>query len=237
MQKIWVTIRQILILALLIVLIIPTLAGANPEDRINEAVQVLQEIQEQIDVEAMVQLLDRSKGIAIFPSVIKAGIMIGGRYGEGLVLSRDSVTGQWNGPYFVTMKGASYGLQIGVQSTALILVIANERGMESFKDGKITLGGNLSVAAGPVGRSAEAGTDLDLKTSIYSYSMSRGVFAGMSFEGSIIERDVKTNRDYWRTDLSISEMLNRPANTPEVKPLITEIDRLITNGKLKSEQI
>lgn len=221
------------LLALLLGLMPGAASAGSPTGRISESVQVLREMARQSDVEAMVRLLKNAKGIAIFPSVIKAGIMLGGRYGEGLVLRRDPEKGTWYGPDFVKIKGVSYGPQFGFQSTALVLVIANEKGMDGFLGDKVTLGGDLAVAVGPVGRQAGAATDADLKASIYSYSMSKGIFAGVSLEGAVIQPDESANELYWKSTLSPDEILTRKAGKG-VEPLIKEIEHILlklSNGK------
>ncbi|MGE5577986.1 MAG: lipid-binding SYLF domain-containing protein, partial [Syntrophothermus sp.] len=136
-------------------------------------------------------------------------------------------------PDFVKIKGVSYGPQFGFQSTALVLVIANEKGMDGFLGDKVTLGGDLAVAVGPVGRQAGAATDADLKASIYSYSMSKGIFAGVSLEGAVIQPDESANELYWKSTLSPDEILTRKAGKG-VEPLIKEIEHILlklSNGK------
>ncbi|MBO8127312.1 MAG: lipid-binding SYLF domain-containing protein, partial [Firmicutes bacterium] len=206
----------------------PVLAK-SPKAVIDEAVLVLEEMFDQKDAAACGYLLKRAKGVAVFPSVIKAGLMLGGRYGEGLLLKRDD-KGNWYGPYFVTIKGVSYGLQIGVQSAALLMVITNERGMESFTGDKVTLGGEVGVAAGPLGRQAAAATDLDLEASIYSYSMTKGAFAGMSMEGSVIEPDEEANESYWGKVLTPAEILSTRAKDARIAELLAEIEGLMDKG-------
>ncbi len=203
-------------------------SAASAEERISEAAQVLREMSEQGDVQSLVDMLEQAEGVAIFPSVIKAGLMLGGRYGEGLVMRYDSKTRSWYGPNFVTIKGLSYGLQFGVQSTALVLIITNERGMDSFTGGdKITLGGDLSVAAGPLGRHAGASTDLDLEASIYSYSLSKGIFAGMSLEGAGITVDEGANREFWGKKLYPNEILNKKRADERLDSLVSELKGLL----------
>ncbi|MFZ5924173.1 MAG: lipid-binding SYLF domain-containing protein [Bacillota bacterium] len=205
--------------------------ASSPLERLSEALHVLKEMSQQDDVGTMARLLEKAKGVAIFPSVVKASLGIGARYGKGLVLRRDSATGGWYGPGFIEITGLSWGFQAGVQSTALVLVITNENGMRAFEGGKITLGGELAVAAGPVGRHAEAGTDLDFKASIYSYSMSRGAFAGISLEGAKIDPDEPANELYWGSALSPGEILARKAADNRAKPLIQELNRLIAEAR------
>lgn len=224
--------RKVLGLTLILVLVASGLAGAAqlPEDLLEEATAVLKEMTQQPDSEQLQSILRNGYGIAIFPSVIKAGLGIGGRYGEGVVLRRDLETGKWYGPYFVEMKGLSYGLQAGIQNISLVLVVATEEGIKSLQEGRITLGGNISMAAGPVGRSAEASTDLQLKAAMYSYSMSKGVFAGASFEGSTISNNTSANRLYWDGDMIPRQMLAQEAKGTKVQALLEELNRMISEG-------
>jgi len=221
--------RKLLCFTMIIVLLASGLAAAAelPEDLLASAASVLKEIAGQPDAEQMHSVLRSAHGIAIFPSVIKAGLGIGGRYGEGVVLRRDPDTGTWYGPYFVEMKGLSYGLQLGVQSISLVLVVNTEEGIKSIQEGRITLGGNISMAAGPVGRSAEASTDIQLKAAMYSYSMSKGVFAGASFEGSTISNNSSANRIYWNGDITPRQMLNQEAKGDKIQTLLDELNRII----------
>jgi len=134
----------------------PSLSEAStPAGRIEDSIRILKEMAQQKDAETMGELLEQAKGVAVFPSVIKAGLVFGGQYGEGLVLRRDPATKKWYGPSFATVAGASWGLQIGAQSIALVLVITNDRGLDGFKGNNVKLGGDLAVAAGPVGRRGE----------------------------------------------------------------------------------
>ena len=220
----------------LIVLIVSLLVGstvsaASPETIISQSIAALQEMAVEPDASAMVSLLREARGVAIFPSVVKAGIFLGGKYGEGLVLQRDQATGRWYGPSFVTMKGVSYGLQFGVQSTALVLVINNDEGMERFRGSQeFTLGGDIGIAAGPLGRQAGASTDVQLKSAIYSYSMSKGLFAGFSLEGAIIETDHDANRTYWGRAVLPEDILATPAAGSKIQPLIDELERLMAQS-------
>ncbi|EFQ24204.1 protein of unknown function DUF500 [Aminomonas paucivorans DSM 12260] len=228
------TTRPFLSLALALCLLALGAAAAlasSPQERIRDCTKVLREMAKENDSGAMADLIRSAKGVAIFPSVVKAGLVFGGKYGEGLILRRDPGTGRWFGPSFLNVAGASWGLQIGVQSTALVLVITNDRGMEGFVGDKVTLGGDLSVAAGPVGRNAEAGTDSSLTASIYSYSMSKGLFAGLSLEGAVVSTEYDTNRSYWKKDLDSRRVLNTRATKDAIQPLIQELNRQIKRSR------
>jgi len=203
-------------------------AAKSPQTIINDSVLTLKEMLSQNDAGAMGDTLRGAKGVAIFPSVVKAGFVVGGRYGEGLILRREG--NSWNGPSFVDITGASFGLQVGIQSTALVLVITNERGMEGFVGDKITLGGDISVAAGPVGRDAQAATDGKLKASIYSYSMSKGLFAGMSLEGASITTQHEKNAKYWGKAMLPQEILKTKASKKEMAELLQALNSLIAKS-------
>ena len=138
-----------------------------------------------------------AQGIAIIPGVLKAGFVIGGKAGHGVVFSR-TADGTWGGPAFVTIGGASLGLQAGVQSTDVVLVFKTRRSLERVVQGKgkLTLGADVAIAAGPIGREAAAGTDIRLRAEIFSYSRSRGLFAGVSFDGAAIVYDYDANQAF-----------------------------------------
>lgn len=221
--------KKIFAITLLILLCFgfPIEASKHPDELLADAVLVFKEIAEEPDSEQMQFILNKAHGIAIFPSVVKVGFGFGGRYGEGLILRYDQERKTWYGPYFVQMKGLSYGFQLGVQSTALVLVITTERGMENLQDGKITLGGSMSVAIGPMGRSAEAGTDLKFEAAMYSYSLSKGAFAGASLEGATIDNNKNANQVYWNDDLDSADILKRKASGKAIQDLLKELNAII----------
>lgn len=221
--------RRLIFVTLVVILSLSSTGHATqtPDALLADALLALQEIAEQPDSEHLNRMLQNAHGVAIFPSLIKAGLGLGGRFGEGIVLKYDAEKEIWYGPYFVQMKGISYGFQLGVQTTSLILVVAAEEGMRSLQDGKLTLGGNLSVAIGPIGRSAEAGTNLDLDAIMYSYSISKGAFVGASLEGASIDNNINANQVYWNRELTPEEMLARRASKREIRGLIQELDRII----------
>ena len=186
---------QRLLLAAL-VLLLPAMA-VHAEDpplvRAGNAVRVMNDIMQAPDKAVPRDLLQNAHAIAVVPDVIKAGLVIGGRHGNGLIAvkTRD---GTWSNPAFVSMTGGSIGFQAGVSSTDVILVFRTQRGVDSIVHGKFTLGADASAAAGPVGRSAQASTDAQLKAEIYSYSRARGLFAGASLDGTAITIDNDANQ-------------------------------------------
>ncbi len=197
------------------------------ERRIRLSAELVRDMAAQDDSASMADVIKSGKGVAIFPAVTKAGLMIGGQVGEGLVLLRNP-NGTWNGPSFMSLSGASIGIQIGAQSVGLVLVITNEEGLRAFTGGNsFKLGADVAIAAGPVGRDASAATDTRAKASIYSYSMSKGLFAGMSFEGSVLNQNRDANRAYWGRDMSAQAALKKPANDKRMKELVNSLNALV----------
>lgn len=178
-----------------LVLLLPAFA-AQAEDpplvRADNAVRVLNEVMQAPDKAIPRDLLRDARAIAVIPDMVKAGFIFGGRRGEGLI-SVKTADGTWSNPSFITMTGGSVGFQIGVSSTDVVLVFRTQRGVDSIVRGKFTLGADASAAAGPVGRTATAATDGNLKAEIYSYSRSRGLFAGVALDGSALRIDYDAN--------------------------------------------
>lgn len=167
-------------------------AGAQEDARTENALRVLDQIMRAPDRGIPAHLVRDAYAIAVVPDVFKAGLIIGGRHGLGLLSVKTN--GVWSNPSFLRMNGGSIGFQAGVQSTDVILVFRTRRGVDSIVHGKFTLGADASVAAGPVGRSANASTDAQLQAEIYSYSRSRGLFAGVALDGSVLSIDHAANR-------------------------------------------
>jgi len=139
------------------------------------------------------ELLERAQAIAVFPDVLRAAFVFGGRGGKG-VISRRLADGSWSAPAFFTLGGGSFGAQIGASKTDLVLLIMNEAGLQGLLKDKVTLGGDVSIAAGPVGRSASASTNVTLDAGILSYSRSKGAFIGAALEGAVINPDNDLNQ-------------------------------------------
>jgi lipid-binding SYLF domain-containing protein len=224
--------RNIVFTLLASLLALPALGAeaANREDaRILTANQVLTEMQAMPDVQAPEYLLRRAQGIAIIPSVIKLGAGIGGRGGKGVLLVRDAATGHWSNPSFVTLYGGSFGFQFGVQSSDIVLVFTTRKSVEGISDGKLTLGADASAAAGPVGRQASGATDIGFDAEVYAYSRAKGLFAGVSFDGTVIAIDGKANARYYgksgvlASDIFASRMPVSSASGTELVGLITRL--------------
>lgn len=179
---------------LIVATVVPAaLAGQVEDERAGDASRVLGEILRIPEDRIPDKLLAEAEAIAVIPNVIKAGFGVGGRRGRGLIAIR-SRDGTWSNPSFITLTGGSFGFQAGVQSADVILVFRTKRGVDSIVGGKFTLGADASVAAGPVGRSAQASTDERLKAEILSYSRARGLFAGVALDGTRLGIDNKSNQ-------------------------------------------
>jgi lipid-binding SYLF domain-containing protein len=175
-------------------------AQGRETSTVDSAGEVLQDITAIPERGLPPALLHSAEAVAIIPDLIKLGFVVGGRHGRGVLLVRDP-NGMWSNPIFVSLTGGSIGWQAGASATDVVLVFRSHRGVENILKGrdKITLGADAAIAAGPVGRQAEAGTDLQLKAEILSYSRSRGLFAGAALEGSSLRIDWRANSAYYRT--------------------------------------
>jgi lipid-binding SYLF domain-containing protein len=173
--------------------LLPRLALAQQAetDRVTEAARVLEEVLAAPDKGVPQAIIEKAQAIVVIPSTVKGALLIGAQRGKG-VMSARSATG-WSAPAFVTLTGGSLGLQIGGQATDIVLVVTNERGIENLAQNTFKIGGDASVAAGPVGREATASTDYRMQAQILSYSRSRGLFAGISLAGSTIRGDRDAN--------------------------------------------
>lgn len=196
------------------------------ERRIRMSAELINKMANESDASGLADVIASGRGVAIFPAVTKAGFVVGGQTGEGVVFIKDK-RGGWMGPAFMGLSGASVGLQIGAQSVGLVLVITNEDGLRAFTGGNsFKLGADVAIAAGPVGRDASAATDGRAKASIYSYSMSKGLFAGISVEGCVINQNRDASKAYWGRDVSAQAALKKPATDARVSKLIRELNLL-----------
>ena len=160
-------------------------------------------------------LLERAKAVAVVPHVVRGAFIVGGRWGKGVVASRDA-QGQWGPAAFVELGGASVGFQIGGDATDLIIVFIEEDGLDVLLNDRVELGANVSVAAGPLGRSAEAGTNATLDAAIYAYSRSKGVFAGAALDGTIVSIDDDANTKAFGRKIDAKTVMKSDAAAPAV---------------------
>jgi SH3 domain-containing YSC84-like protein 1 len=197
------------------------------DDRLRNSGTVLKEI---LDVpDGLPQdLLDKADCVVVFPSVLKAAFIVGGSYGRGAMSCRkgEDFRGPWGAPTMMALEGGSFGFQIGGEATDFVLLIMNERGARGILASKVKLGGDASVAAGPVGRDSSAETDATLRAEILSYSRARGLFAGVSLEGSTIRPDNSDNRRVYgkkipAKDIVLSEAVSVP---PAAEKLVSTLD-------------
>jgi hypothetical protein len=189
-------------------------ADSREETTINKATEVLGELLKSPDQNVPNWLIDRAYAVVVVPEVVKGGLVFGGRYGNGVMTIRKA-DGSWSNPVFVTIAGGSWGFQFGVQVTELMLVFTSKASVEGLIGGKVTLGVDASVAAGPVGRQGSAATDVNL-SQIYSYSRNKGLFFGIALDGSALSIDHKSNAIYYtKPGILASEITSPTAPRPQ----------------------
>ncbi len=182
-------------------------AGTKLDQKLTDATAVYHELLSTPDRGVPEALLKQCRCIAVIPHVIKGAFVFGARFGKGVMGCRNA-EGSWSPPSFVTITGGSWGLQIGGESSDLVLFFMSERGARSLMTGsKVTLGGTVSVAAGPLGRSGEASTDLKLNAEIYTYAKAKGLFAGLAIEGARLAADKKSNARYYGEPVTVKQLL------------------------------
>lgn len=210
---------KFLVRILLGLLVVSTAASASDtkekekqEERLKNSGTVMSEILNVPD-NIPQDLLDKAKCVVVIPSVIKAAFIVGGSYGRGTMVCRSgkALSGGWGTPAMFVLEGGSVGFQIGGEATDFVLLIMNEHGANSLLHSKVKLGGDVSAAAGPVGRTAEANTDAYLRSEILTYSRARGLFAGISLEGASLRADDEGNAALYGRKISASEIVMGPS--------------------------
>lgn len=181
-------------------------------DRVKAAATVLDQIQSAPDTGIPAEVLGSAECVAVVPSMLKAGFVFGARYGRGVASCRTA--SGWSAPAFFSIKGGSFGLQIGGQAVDLVMLIMNKQGMENLLHSKFKLGADASVAAGPVGRHAAADTDWKMRAQVLSYSRARGVFAGLELNGAVIAQDGDSTREFYGKPVSFQESLTGKVSPP-----------------------
>lgn len=222
--------HAILLIALLMAAVSAP-AATREEERVADATDVLDQFL-RIPEQAIPQnLLARAYGVAVIPDVVKLGFGLGARHGRGILVVRQS-DGSWSNPAFVGLTGGSIGWQVGAQSTDIILVFKTRKGIDGIANGKLTLGADASVAAGPVGRQASAATDLEFEAEVVSYSRNRGLFAGVALEGSGVTMDDKANAAFYGdSSLTPDEVFaSSQATAPEVANRFVQLLTTQTSG-------
>ena len=223
------------VLVCLLSLTLPTvsIAGSPAEERerARKAATAFSEIMSATDQAIPQQLLDRAQCVAVFPSVKKGGFIVGGQYGKGLISCRRQ-GGSWGSPAYFTIGGGSFGLQIGGQAVDLILLVMNKSGVDGLLQDKFEIGAGAAVSAGPVGRNTHVATDVLLKSTIVSYSRSRGLFAGLELKGAMIMQDKTANKDVYGQEISAKEIVvDGKVRTPATIKVFTQsLDKFSPRG-------
>ncbi len=197
------------------------------DDRIWQTCRVVDEIMVSPDQSIPEEMLAKCKAIAIYPNVLKGAFIFGARFGKGVVVKKDEKTGQWGPVAFSTLGGGNFGFQIGGSATDIILVIMNENGVESLLKNNFTMGGDAAAVAGPVGRDTQGSTDLFLQASILAYSRSRGLFAGVSLDGTVLTQDNESNTAYYGKSVTSRDILLGGAVEP--KPSSQDLLKRLTD--------
>jgi lipid-binding SYLF domain-containing protein len=206
------------------------LAQSDQADRVREATTVFGEIMAAEDKAIPASVLDQAEAIAVFPSTLKGGFIFGAHRGRGVISARAAGAGGWTPPAFLTVTGGSFGAQIGGQAVDIVLVVMNRRGLEQLLQNEFKIGADASVAAGPVGRYAEAATDIQLRAEILSYSRTRGLFAGITLQGSSVSEDSDSNEAFYGRRLRTRQILldggaGAPRSAAVVGPWIDGLNR------------
>src|SRR5436305_7920281 len=191
-------------------------AGSAREDsvkRLNSSVDVLHAAMATPDKGIPEEVLSNAKCILVVPDLIKGGFIVGGKHGRGVATCR--TTKGWSAPAFVSVGGGSWGLQIGVEGVDLVMLVMNDQGFQHLLSSKFQLSGEGSVAAGPVGRHASAGTDWKMSTEMLTYSRSKGVFAGLTLEGAVVQQDDDSTRAIYGKDMTFRNILSGRVSTPK----------------------
>ena len=209
--------------------------GITEENRLANSSMVMAEILNVPDGIPR-DLLDKARCVVVMPSVLKAAFIVGGAYGRGTMVCRTGrdFTGPWGAPSMYALEGGSLGFQIGGEATDFVFLIMNDRGANSLLHSKVKLGADASIAAGPVGRTAAADTDAYMRSEILSYSRARGVFAGISLEGSTLRPDSKANRDLYGRSVTAAQIVRESeVSVPSsANPLIAQLET--ASPRLKS---
>lgn len=198
---------SIVVAAVAALLCLPAMASPKQSEKLADAIDVIRDFTSIPETAIPDSMLRNAYGIAIIPSTIKVGLMFGGNFGKGVLVTRLD-DGSWSNPAFVRLGGGSFGWQIGAQSTDIIMVFKDRRSINNIYNDKLTLGAQASAAAGPVGRQTSASTDGKLTAEIYTYARNRGLFAGVSLGGAWFAMDRKANRQFYGSDIDPEQILS-----------------------------
>jgi lipid-binding SYLF domain-containing protein len=196
-------------------------------ERLNESATVLKEIMNAPDQGIPQELLEKANCVVIVPGAKKGAFLVGAKYGKGFMTCRNENNKGWGAPAAVRMEGGSFGFQIGGSETDVVMLVMEPSGKEALLESKFTLGGSISVAAGPVGRSSTAQTDAQMKAKILSYSRSRGVFAGIALKGATLRQDLDDNQELYGKPLTNRQIINGDTKPPDsATELLSTLNRL-----------
>src|SRR5450432_3659270 len=209
--------KKLLLLTLIVSFCSFAVADDQPKeskasDRVRSAADVLDQIQSAPDSGIPGEVLGSAECVAVVPSMLKGGFIVGGRYGRGLASCRTPKG--WSAPAFFVVRGGSFGFQIGGQAVDLVMLIMNDNGMKNLLSSKFSLGADASVAAGPVGRHAEGNTDWKMRAEVLTYSRARGVFAGVSLNGAVIKQDKDSTREFYGHMMTFRTSLTGEIDAP-----------------------
>jgi lipid-binding SYLF domain-containing protein len=199
------------------------LADKATDERLSNAAKAFEEIMSASDKGIPGSVLNKAECVAVVPGMKKGGFIVGGSFGRGAVTCRNKDKTGWGAPAMVELGGGSVGFQIGAEATDVVMLIMNREGIDSLLKSKFTLGGEASVAAGPVGRSSTAETDAAMKAKILSYSRSRGVFGGVSLAGTTLHQDEDANKAVYGKPLNASEILGGTVSAPAAAMPLTQV--------------
>jgi lipid-binding SYLF domain-containing protein len=225
MKKIWLA-------TLFVILGVVTGSGASKEEeRLAHAAKAFDEIMSGKD-NIPQNVLDKAECVVVIPGMKKGGFIVGGRFGKGMVSCRNKAKTAWGAPSMLEMGGGSVGLQIGASAVDVVMLVMNREGMDSLLKSKFTLGGDASVAAGPVGREGAADTDALMKAKVLSYSRSHGAFAGLELKGSTLNQDNEANKAVYGKAMDAKEILTDQTKSPAAaKPVIDVLTKYSPKGK------
>jgi len=231
MKKEWIATGLLLVVAL------PAAAQKKEQERVENAAKVMKEILNAPDSIPQ-NVLDKADCVVVMPSVVKFALGIGGSYGRGVMTCRGGkdFKGKWGAPTMMALEGGSFGLQLGGEATDFVLLLMNSRSASSILSSKVKLGGDASAAAGPVGRTASAETDVAMKAEILTYSRARGAFAGISLAGSTLRPDNDANKHLYGKEMAAKDIVMADATPvpPSAEALIATLDKASPVNKSKS---
>lgn len=211
--------QRFLVIAVVLAFASPVLAQQDQQDIVDKARIALNALRNDPDHPNLNTVLGRAKAVLIIPSLLKAGFLIGGEGGSGVLLVRNA-NGEWSPPAFYTLASGSIGLQVGVQDAEVLFAVMTDKGLQQVIKNQFKMGADASVALGPIGGGVEASTTLNLNADIYAFSRTKGAFAGGSFEGSFIKAREEWNKTYYGQTLSVDDIvMNGKAHNPGADPL------------------